>query len=134
MDMQEAFDKIIAHQRSQGAPCTDASGFPSYRQGDMRCAIGCMLTEEECELYDTDEDTSVVSLYFHDAEPKSLHLQGVDKFSEENFWEVMQHTHDARCHFEPARWLADCEREWQSIAAEYDLKYPVVITERMPLL
>lgn len=131
MKMQEAFEKVIEHQRRQGQPCTATHGrYSQYAVGDMRCAIGCMMTLEECQLYDSGDDPSVCDLYFNKAEPSALHLSDADRDTESSFWQWMQDTHDRKAHWEPDKWLAECEARWQTIAQEFDLKYPVVITER----
>lgn len=46
MNNQEIFDKVKAHLLGQGARCTDEVNKCMYRSGSMRCAIGCLITDE----------------------------------------------------------------------------------------
>lgn len=47
---QEIFNQVCEHLNKQGEPCTvDVDGYPScrYHEGDLRCAAGCLISEEE---------------------------------------------------------------------------------------
>lgn len=45
---QEVFDQVAKHLLTQGQRSQDAAGVNClYRSGDLKCAAGCLMTDEE---------------------------------------------------------------------------------------
>jgi hypothetical protein len=44
---QEVFDQAVKHLLTQNAKAIDESGLCNYRAGDLKCAGGCFIAEDE---------------------------------------------------------------------------------------
>jgi hypothetical protein len=53
MEAQEIFDKVYKHLKKQGRPCNGQHGDRClYIYGDMRCAVGALMTADQATLAD----------------------------------------------------------------------------------
>ncbi len=79
MTLQEIFDKVIIHLRTQNADSmSDYAGGCAYRGADGRqCAIGCLIPDDE---YDSDMEGNDVEglIPYSDAIAGLLHLSEED--------------------------------------------------------
>lgn len=119
---QEAFDTVIKFMRNQGHPAQDGS-VCMYLAGDgvSKCAVGCVLTDEELDNIrsqgDMSEPVSEVLSYC-----PSLEIKGLTYSEDLEFWEEMQEIHDHVISRD--NWMDTCERMWREYASEFDLVYP----------
>ena len=58
MTNQEAFDKVYEHLLSQYKVSIGKDGMCMYRQGGLKCAIGCLIPDE---LYSPDMESQAAS-------------------------------------------------------------------------
>ena len=47
MTDQQVFDTVVRHLAKQGRPSIGDEGACKYRSGELSCAVGCLLTDEE---------------------------------------------------------------------------------------
>lgn len=65
---QQVFDQVVAHLRSQKVQCVGSTGC-RYRYGKLRCAAGCLISDEE---YSTKmENNTWKGLFFAGLVPNS---------------------------------------------------------------
>lgn len=67
---QEIFDKIVSHLRSQGERAVSAGGACYYRIGKLKCAAGCLISDEDYR--ESFEGKSIQGLILHSAISPSL--------------------------------------------------------------
>ena len=59
---QAAFDQIVSHLRAQGEPCGDKDDICIYKNGNKRCAAGCLIADDEYKDYfETENWLSLIS-------------------------------------------------------------------------
>lgn len=67
---QEVYDKIVTHLRAQGKKAILDNGVCVYRLGCLKCAIGCLITDEEYD--ERMEGGGVRDLIWNDFTPKRI--------------------------------------------------------------
>lgn len=112
MTPQEVFDKVVTHLRKQGR--SSRNGKCLYRYGDLKCAAGCLIEDEEYRPFmDGDSDTSIGRILHHPDTPVSMrerlapHLELISS---------LQNLHDNRG-------VPDWENELSDVARDFDLQY-----------
>jgi hypothetical protein len=105
MTDQEIFDTVVAHLRKQGVRATDANVCRYRTASGLKCAVGCLLTDEEARQV---EGFSVDGDYFRQHIPScEPHIRLLRR---------LQSIHDV---YEPEQW----ESQLRTIANEYELEY-----------
>lgn len=111
---QEVFDQVARHLLQQGKKSGHAiSGGPlafycSYREGNLKCAAGCLIGDEE---YSMDMENSVWSTLVIEGRVPDTHARLIGR---------LQVVHDQH---NPDQW----QRGLRAVAREFDLDESVVL-------
>jgi len=123
--MQAAFTKVVRKLRKQGVP--------SYSEGCLytdpfgnHCAVGCVLSKKALEFIDERElnGLAVQDLFDHKNLQDELMIDGLNWSESIDFWQDMQDSHDTDANASLDHWRGECDREWKTIAYNYDLTFP----------
>lgn len=111
---QEVFDQVCNHLMEQDVASINDSSTCLYRHGTLKCAAGCLISDEE---YHPDmEDNAWMGLVKDGHVPTDKHKGLIDS---------LQGVHDDSCVDEWPEMLED-------VADHYGLKLPQSVVDRLP--
>lgn len=116
--MQDILEFVTMHLATQGVPAQEHSGYRCVYMtvdGD-RCAIGCMMAEEQCEKFD--------------GTPECYNVGGILIYHSVNGWTVddgaflmhLQRCHDTAAQLNP--YIEGIDIRLRSFAKYWDLRFP----------
>jgi len=109
MTLQEIFDKVVQHARTQGYRATNSRGMCQYRYGGRKCFIGALIPDED---YEEAMEVSAVDALIGSYHAIAI-LLGSDKI--EALLEL-QTIHDVHS-------VEEWEQEFEEFAAKHSLEY-----------
>ena len=113
--LQTALNTIVAFMREQGRQSSDSNGCVYRAEDGAKCAVGCLITDEQMRRYFVPNYAAVMHLN------KRLIQELVPDPQAESFLRNMQGAHD-RAH--TRTFLADFEAEARDVAERFGLEYP----------
>lgn len=107
MTNQEAFEKMVAHLRSQKSRCVaPGTKICMYKSGDKKCAVGALIPKKEYSEDLEGNDVEVLAEFVPSLKGLDLRMLG-----------LMQSIHDT---IDPDKW----ESRFNYIAKDFNLKMP----------
>lgn len=123
MTNQEIFDTVAKHLFAQGKPALDDYGACVYRgENGMRCAVGCLITDEE---YSLDMEYKSAKTVVRDWGIEAIHPGSFD------LAESLQKVHDYEKDddgYTPWNDTGTMRNALRNVAVEYGLNYSILDT------
>ena len=112
---QQVFDQAVDHLRKQGVQCAEVDGTCLYRNGELKCAAGALIADDEylpqMDRQEGDYGTGWVSLIQRGLVPDTEHTDLIVG---------LQSAHDD--YKGPEHW----EQSFAAVAAQHNLSYTPV--------
>jgi hypothetical protein len=116
IEAQEIFDKVYEHLKTQGKPCIGQFGRQCrYISGNMRCAVGALMTEAEASAADRFGD-GVYTL-------RNAGLLPAGSADHIRLLAELQEAHDAGVP-KGTKWWEVVKLRLQKVAMDYNLSMP----------
>lgn len=117
-EQQQILEFVTMHLATQGIPAQDTSEYRCVYitvDGD-RCAIGCMMSEEQCRKFDAvPESNNVGGILIH-------HSVNGWTDGDINFLTSLQLCHDSAAHLES--YIEGIDTRLRTFARRWDLRFP----------
>lgn len=133
MKLQETFDKILKHLRTQGHPCmikwTETAPATCVYRNDAgeSCAVGCLIPDE---MYKPELEPFSAARLLSEHNKLSKYLNTLHEdhpnMNFALFLTYCQRAHDGDALKKPAEWMESMNRTMSQIAYKYYLHYTPV--------